>query len=117
MTDCIFCKIAAGEIPCTKVYEDERFLAFRDLSPVADTHVLIIPKRHITGVASVTPEEEQQGLNGIFSVARTIAETEGIAERGFRLVVNTGHDGGQTVPHFHLHVIGGKELGWPPFAD
>jgi len=117
MTDCVFCKIIAGEIPSTKVYEDERFLAFRDLSPVASTHVLIVPKQHIESVAVLTPEKEAEGLSGIFCVARAIAEAEGIREDGFRLVVNTGQHGGQTVPHFHLHVIGGKELGWPPFAN
>ena len=117
MSDCIFCKIIEGEIPSDKVYEDDRFFAFRDLSPVVDTHILVIPKSHIESVVALTPEKEKSALAGIFSVARQIAVDEKIDQKGFRLVVNTGRDGGQTIAHFHLHIIGGKELGWPPFAN
>jgi len=107
---CIFCRIVAGEVPSDIVYQDEDFLAFRDISPQAPTHVLIIPKTHITSLAQLT--EEQQELAGrLIIIARKLAEKEGIAKRGYRLVINCGPEGGQLVPHLHLHLIGGRKLG------
>jgi len=107
---CIFCRIVAGDVPSDIVYQDEDFLAFRDISPQAPTHVLIIPKTHITSLAQLT--EEQQELAGrLIIIAKKLAEKEGIAKRGYRLVMNCGPEGGQLVPHLHLHLIGGRKLG------
>jgi len=107
---CIFCQIVAGEVPSDIVYQDEDFLAFRDISPQAPTHVLIIPKTHITSLDQLT--EEQQELAGrLIIIAKKLAEKEGIAKRGYRLVINCGPEGGQLVPHLHLHLIGGRKLG------
>ena len=107
---CIFCRIVAGEVTSDIVYQDEDFLAFRDISPQAPTHVLIIPKTHITSLAQLT--EEQQELAGrLIIIARKLAEKEEIAKRGYRLVINCGPEGGQLVPHLHLHLIGGRKLG------
>lgn len=117
MSDCIFCKIAAGEIPSNKVYEDERFFAFRDLAPTAPVHVLVIPKTHIASIVAMTEAEEAEYMQSFFVAVRKVAELEGVAKDGFRLVINTGENGGQTVQHLHAHIIGGKSLGWPPFKD
>jgi histidine triad (HIT) family protein len=107
---CIFCRIVAGEVPSDIVYQDEDFLAFRDISHQAPTHVLIIPKIHITSLAQLT--EEQQELAGrLIIIAKKLAKKEGIAKRGYRLVINCGPEGGQLVPHLHLHLIGGRKLG------
>jgi histidine triad (HIT) family protein len=107
--ECIFCRIVAGEVPSDIVYQDEDFLAFRDISPQAPTHVIIIPKIHITSSAELT--EGQQELAGrLIIIAKNMAEKEGIAKRGYRLAINCGPDGGQVVPHLHLHLIGGKRL-------
>jgi histidine triad (HIT) family protein len=106
---CIFCRIVAGEVPGDIVYQDRDFLAFRDISPQAPTHLLIIPKIHITSSAEIT--EEQQELSGrLIIIAKNLAEKEGIDKRGYRLVINCGPDGGQAVPHLHLHLIGGRRL-------
>ena len=105
---CIFCKIAAGEIPSTKVYEDERILAFRDINPMAPTHILVIPKEHIPSVAGITAENSSVVAH-IFEVIPAIAEKEGLVN-GYRVVSNCGADAGQTVPHLHFHILGGKEL-------
>ena len=106
---CIFCRIVAGEVPSDMVYQDADFLAFRDISPQAPTHVLIIPKTHIASLAKLTGG--QQELAGrIIIVAKNLAEKEGIAKRGYRLVINCGPDGGQVVPHLHLHLVGGRRL-------
>ena len=105
---CIFCKIAAGEIPSTKVYEDESVLAFRDINPQAPVHILVIPKCHIPSVDGIT--EENSGLvSHIFECIPRIAEAEGLVS-GYRVVSNCGPDAGQTVPHLHFHILGGKEL-------
>ncbi len=104
---CIFCKIIAAEAPAEILYKDEQVTAFRDKHPVAQTHVLIVPNRHIQSVNQVEPADEAL-LGHLFTVARKIAEMEGVAEHGYRLIVNTGAHGGQTVFHFHVHVIGGK---------
>ena len=105
---CLFCKIAAGEIPSTKVYEDEAVLAFRDINPQAPTHILVIPKEHIPSVAGITAENSQVVAH-IFEVIPQIAEKEGLVN-GYRVVSNCGPDAGQTVPHLHFHILGGKEL-------
>lgn len=107
---CVFCRIVAGEIPSDVVYQDKECLAFRDIAPQAPTHLLIIPKTHIASSAQLT--EEQQGLAGrLIIIAKDLAEREGLAEKGYRLVVNCGYEGGQVVPHLHLHLIGGRQLG------
>ena len=108
MMDCLFCKIAAGEIPSTKVYEDEQILAFRDIAPQAPTHILVIPKAHIGSVAEVTPENSSVVAH-IFSVIPGIAEQEGLVN-GYRVVSNCGQDAGQTVHHLHFHILGGQTL-------
>ena len=108
MADCLFCKIVAGDIPSTKVYEDEQVLAFRDIAPQAPTHILVIPKKHIGSVAEVTGENSGVVAH-IFEVIPSIAEAEGLTG-GYRVVSNCGPDAGQTVHHLHFHILGGKEL-------
>lgn len=107
--DCIFCKIIAGEIPSNKVYEDERVLAFRDIAPQAPTHILVIPKTHIPSFAYIT-EENASLVAHILTVAAKIAREEGLEAGGYRIVSNCGADAGQTVPHLHFHILGGKKL-------
>ncbi len=111
--NCLFCKIAAGEIPSSKVYEDEIVYAFRDIEPQAPVHILIIPKEHIASANELT-EENASVVGHIFAVAVKIAKEEGIAEGGYRIVNNCGKDGGQTVGHLHFHMLGGRSLQWPP---
>ena len=108
MSDCLFCKIVAGDIPSTKVYEDDSVLAFRDINPMAPTHVLVIPKVHIPSVAGVSAENSAVVAH-IFEVIPKIAEEAGLVN-GYRVVSNCGPDAGQTVPHLHFHILGGKEL-------
>lgn len=110
MEDCIFCKIIKGEVPSTKVYEDDEILAFRDISPVTPVHVLVIPKKHITSLVDLKPEDEAV-IGRIYTVINKIAKQEGIIEKGFRVIVNCGEDGGQVVKHVHFHLLGGKKLG------
>ena len=110
MEDCLFCKIIKGEIPSTIVYEDDEILAFRDINPVAPVHVLVIPKKHISSLVDLKPEDEAL-VGKIYSVINKIAKQENIFERGFRVVVNCGEEGGQEVKHLHFHLIGGKKLG------
>lgn len=111
--DCLFCKIIAGEIPSAKVYEDDSVYAFRDISPEAPVHVLIVPKTHITSANDLT-DENAAVVGHIFAVAAKIAKSEGIADGGYRIVNNCGEDGGQTVKHLHFHMLGGRSLAWPP---
>ena len=112
MQDCLFCKIARGDIPSQKVFEDDRILAFYDVSPQAPVHVLIIPKEHIDSMDALSAEQES--LAGyMLRITRDIAKDLNLAE-GYRAVINTGADGGQTVPHLHIHLLGGRELQWPP---
>lgn len=111
MENCIFCKIAAGEIPANKVYEDDQVVAFHDLNPQAPIHVLIIPQKHYDSILDI--EADGAPMAHICRVARQLARELGVAEKGFRLVVNTGDDGGQTVHHLHLHLTGGRAFGWP----
>jgi histidine triad (HIT) family protein len=109
MTDCIFCKIVAGEIPSTSVYRDEQTYAFRDIQPAAPTHILIVPQRHIDSVNALSAEDEAT-IGHLFTVAKQIAAQEGLSERGYRLVINTNAEAGQTVFHIHLHLLGGRQL-------
>lgn len=106
--DCLFCKIAAGEIPSTKVYEDDQILAFRDIAPQAPTHILVIPKEHIASVGEIT-EANSKLVAHIFEVIPTIAAREQLTN-GYRVVSNCGADAGQTVHHLHFHILGGKVL-------
>ncbi|MEX2663428.1 MAG: histidine triad nucleotide-binding protein [Vicinamibacterales bacterium] len=113
MADCLFCKLLAGEIPASIVYEDERVVAFRDINPQAPTHLLVIPRRHIATLNDLEPEDD--GLVGeLVRRAAAIAKEQGHAERGYRVVFNCNADAGQTVFHIHLHLVGGRKLGWPP---
>lgn len=116
MEDCLFCKIAAGEIPSTKVYEDDHWFAFRDINPSAPVHVLLIPRKHVKNILALT-DETNKNFSDFFLVVKKIAEQEGLGDNGFRLVINTGAEAGQTVFHFHAHIIGGKAMGWPPFPE
>ena len=111
--DCIFCKIAAGEIPADVVYEDERLRAFRDASPQAPLHVLIIPKRHLASLDEAGPGHRDL-LGEILVLAGELARAEGVSEGGYRTVINTGDHGGQTVHHLHMHLLGGRSMRWPP---
>jgi histidine triad (HIT) family protein len=113
MADCLFCKIAAGEIPAEKVKEADDWIAFRDISPQAPTHILIIPREHIATLNDVAPGNETL-LGSLFLAAKQIAAEEGIAESGYRAVVNCNADAGQAVFHIHMHLLGGREMGWPP---
>lgn len=111
--DCIFCKIAEGEIPSKKLYEDEKVIAFYDISPEAPIHFLVIPKKHIKSVNEVS-EENANIISHIFLVINKLVKELNIAETGYRIVTNCGKDGGQTVDHMHFHVLGQRELKWPP---
>jgi histidine triad (HIT) family protein len=113
MNDCIFCKMVAGEIKPDVVYEDDDVLAFRDLNPQASTHVLVVPKRHISTINDL--EEVDAALAGrLFLAAKEVARVDGVAERGYRTVMNCNAEAGQSVFHLHLHVLGGRPMGWPP---
>ena len=109
---CLFCKIASGEIPSAAVYQDERVYAFADINPKAPVHVLIVPREHIDSLAEATAEQSAL-LGHLMEVAAEIARKKGLAN-GYRVVVNTGEDGGQTVDHLHLHLLGGRQMTWPP---
>ncbi len=111
--DCLFCKIAAGEIPSTEVYSDDDFYAFRDINPGAPTHVLIVPRKHIPRITDAQSEDAEL-LGKLLIKANEIAQKEGITEKGFRYVINCNEWGGQTVFHVHLHILGGRPLAWPP---
>jgi histidine triad (HIT) family protein len=111
--DCLFCKIASGEVPATRVLETERTLAFRDINPQAPIHVLIIPKRHYRDLADLTAADGGL-LAELTGLAYQVALADGIAESGYRVVFNTGSDAGQSVEHAHAHVLGGRPMAWPP---
>lgn len=113
MPDCVFCKIVARQLASTVVYEDEEFLAFRDINPMAPTHVLLIPKKHVSSLLDVS-EEDTPLLGRMLNLATRLARELGLANEGFRVVINTGRYGGQTVDHLHLHLLGGRSLQWPP---
>jgi histidine triad (HIT) family protein len=112
MTDCIFCKIIAGEIPSANVFKDEQVTAFRDIHPAAPTHILIVPNRHIDSVNAMSAGDEPL-VGRLFTTAKQLAAQEGIAESGYRLIMNTNADGGQTVFHMHLHLLGGAPMKHP----
>lgn len=112
-SECLFCRIAAGSIPATLVHEDDRLLAFRDINPQAPLHVLIIPREHVSSLHVADPEHAAL-LGEALLLAAEIARREGVADAGYRTVINTGDEGGQTVHHLHVHLLGGRTLGWPP---
>jgi histidine triad (HIT) family protein len=113
MTDCIFCKIAAGTIPANVVYQNDEVLAFRDLNPQAPTHILVIPKKHIATTNDITTHDAAL-IGNMYLAAKQIAKDEGIADSGYRTVMNCNRGAGQTVFHIHLHVLGGRPMSWPP---
>jgi histidine triad (HIT) family protein len=115
MTDasCLFCKIVAGDIPSASIFEDDLVLAFKDIAPVAPTHILVIPRRHIASAVDLT-ESDAPLLGRVFSVSALIARDAGLDEKGYRVVTNIGADGGQSVDHLHFHLLGGRALTWPP---
>jgi histidine triad (HIT) family protein len=113
LSDCLFCKILAGEIPAEVVHETDDTLAFRDINPQATTHVLIIPRRHIERINDIEVADREE-IGSLFVAAKDIAAAEGLAEDGYRVVMNCNEAAGQTVFHLHLHLLGGRPLGWPP---
>jgi histidine triad (HIT) family protein len=110
---CLFCEIVAGRIPARVVYQDEQVMAFHDVSPQAPSHTLLIPKKHVTSLLELKPEDDAL-VGSLVRKARDLAQMAGIAESGFRLVFNCGEDAGYSVYHIHLHLVGGRKLGWPP---
>ncbi len=112
MTNCLFCKISNGDIPSSKVYEDENFLAFNDIDPKAPIHVLVIPKKHFENISELSIKDESL-TSGLMKAASKVAQQENLT-KGFRVVLNTGEEGGQSVFHVHAHVLGGRSLNWPP---
>ena len=113
MTDCIFCRIAAGEIPARVILETDSVIAFHDLNPAAPQHILVIPRLHIATVDEATPEDREL-LGDMVLAGAEVARQLGFAKKGYRTVLNCNHDGGQSVYHIHLHVLGGRNLSWPP---
>jgi histidine triad (HIT) family protein len=113
MQDCLFCKIIQKKIPARIIHEDETLLAFEDINPQAPVHILVIPKKHIPTSLDIRPEDHAL-IGKLFEAAAAIAAERGIAERGFRLVMNTNAEAGQTVYHIHLHILGGRPMQWPP---
>jgi histidine triad (HIT) family protein len=113
VADCLFCKIVAGAIPADIVHDGESVIAFRDVNPQAPTHVQVIPKQHVARIADFDRERDTAWLVEMFEVANRVAQDEGL-EKGFRFVINNGALAGQSVLHVHLHVLGGRQLGWPP---
>ena len=112
-SDCLFCKILAGDVPAELVYESNEAIAFRDINPQAQSHVLIIPRQHIETINDLGPGDAAL-IGNLFLVAQQVAKDEGIAENGYRVVMNCNSDAGQTVFHIHLHMLGGRRLNWPP---
>ena len=113
MSDCLFCKILDGDIPCERVYENDQVIAFRDVNPQAPTHILVIPHKHIPTVNDLTAEDKNI-VAEMMLAAQAIAKQEGIEESGYRLVMNCNEGAGQTVFHIHLHILGGRRMDWPP---
>lgn len=111
--DCLFCKIMSGEIPSNKVYSDDNYYAFHDINPAAPTHILVIPRKHLSSVAEAEAGDKEL-LGGLLLTANQIASEQKLNEEGFRYVINTGEGGGQSVFHLHLHILGGKQMSWPP---
>ncbi|GKS57366.1 histidine triad nucleotide-binding protein [Nitrospira sp.] len=113
MNDCLFCRIVTGDIPAKVVYQDDETIAFDDINPQAPTHVLVIPRGHVASVEACG-EDHGQMLGSILFACAKVARLKGLPERGYRIVTNTGPDAGQSVFHLHFHVLGGRQLGWPP---
>ena len=113
MADCLFCRIAAGEVPATRVHEDDLIIAIRDVSPQAPVHVLLMPREHVVSARELG-EGEGAMLGRLFAVAARIAADEGVADDGYRLVTNVGREAGQSVSHLHFHLLGGRRMAWPP---
>ncbi len=111
-TDCLFCSIASGDVPAATVHEDDEVIAFRDIQPRAPTHLLVIPRRHIASVRELTADDGQL-IARLFEVVRQLADDAGL-DAGYRVVTNVGPDAGQSVEHLHLHLLGGRAMGWPP---
>jgi histidine triad (HIT) family protein len=111
--DCLFCKIVAGQIPATIVQRGEHVTVFRDINPQMPTHVLIVPNEHISSAEALEPQQDAL-VGEVIRAARGIARQEGLSERGYRLVINTGPDAQNSVPHLHVHLLGGRAMGWPP---
>lgn len=111
--DCLFCRIVSGELPAESVAESELSFAFRDISPQASTHVLVVPRRHITDASTVTVADAAE-IADLLLLAQTVARSEGVAESGYRLIMNVGKDAQNSVGHLHVHVLGGRPLTWPP---
>jgi histidine triad (HIT) family protein len=113
MSNCIFCQIVAGQIPAKLLHQDEFVIAFADIAPQAPTHILVIPRQHLESLNALGPEDNAL-IGRMFTVATGLARQQGIAERGYRTVINTHRDGGQSVDHLHLHLLGGRTMTWPP---
>ncbi len=113
MTDCLFCRIVAGEVPAERVYDDDLVIAVRDINPQAPVHLLILPRRHLASISEIA-QADPLLMHRIGVAAATLAAQEGIADRGYRLLTNTGQDGGQAVAHLHFHLLGGRHMRWPP---
>lgn len=112
MSDCLFCRIVAGEVPADIVHQDDQVVAFRDIAPKAPVHLLVVPRAHWRSLVDV-PSSQMQALGHLLATCRTLAGALGL-EEGYRVVINTGPDGGQTVDHLHVHLMGGRAFGWPP---
>ncbi len=112
-SDCLFCRIVAGEIPATRLHEDEEVIAIRDVAPQAPTHVLVLPRRHVRSLADLT-DGDAPLVGHLVTVATRLARAEGVDAAGYRIVANVGREGGQTVAHLHLHLLGGRPMTWPP---
>ncbi|HEV3400328.1 MAG TPA: histidine triad nucleotide-binding protein [Acidimicrobiales bacterium] len=113
MSDCVFCRIVAGDVPSDQVASSEHTVAFRDINPAMPRHVLVVPREHIESAATLEPAHADV-LSEMFQTARQVAEAEGLAERGYRLVLNVGEDALNSVAHLHMHVLGGRPMSWPP---
>jgi histidine triad (HIT) family protein len=113
MSDCLFCKIAEGKIPARLVHQDQDTVAFEDINPQAPFHVLVVPRRHVATLNDLTRDDDQV-MGKLFRVAATLAKEGGCAESGYRVLMNTNAEGGQVVFHVHMHVMGGRQMGWPP---
>ena len=111
--DCLFCKIVAGQIPATIIYRDDLVTVFRDINPQLPTHVLVIPNQHVANTEVLEPEHDAL-VGAVVRTARQVARLEGLSERGYRLVINTGPDALNSVPHLHMHLLGGRVMRWPP---
>ncbi len=114
MTDCIFCRIVSGEIPAAVVARNDHAVAFRDLNPQAPVHILVIPTQHIASMVDADSDSAELAVGRAVRLATQVAKAEGLEDGGYRLVINTGRDGGQSVWHVHVHLLAGRRLGWPP---